>query len=411
MTHISVSVVIVSRGRPAALTRCLTGLSQLTYPNFELIVVADPAGIEAAQGLPYAHELKLVPFDEPNISKARNKGIASAAGELVAFIDDDAVPEPTWLDHLTSPFAEEDVAAAGGFVRGRNGISFQWKARSVDQTGAATELDVDPLRPTVLSPSPDHAIKTEGTNMAVRRHVLAEMGGFDPAFHFYFDETDLNMRLAHRGLRTAIVPMAEVHHGFHASARRGHDRSPRDLTELGASLAVFLGKHCPKFRHGTVFADVKKRQRKRLLLHMMAGTLEPRDVRRLLSGLRKGYESGQKRAADTQKPIPHAADGFRGFPGTSSAAPVVVSGGLWRRRSIMRQAQLARRQGSTATALIFSRTAIFHRVRFIDGIWVQRGGLFGRSSRKDPIFRLTTFGRRVRRERARVAAQRGLLDE
>ena len=95
MTSTSVSVVIVSRGRPAALIRCLTGVSQLTYPVFEVIVVADPAGIDAASISTHADHLKLVPFDEANISKARNAGIAASAGEIVAFIDDDAVPEPT----------------------------------------------------------------------------------------------------------------------------------------------------------------------------------------------------------------------------------------------------------------------------------------------------------------------------
>jgi len=60
--------------------------------------------------------------------------------------------------------------------------------------------------------------------MAVRRSVLADLGGFDPRFRFYLDETDLNLRLAARGLYTALVPLAQVHHGFHASARRRKDR-------------------------------------------------------------------------------------------------------------------------------------------------------------------------------------------
>ncbi|MCB2152739.1 MAG: glycosyltransferase, partial [Rhodobacteraceae bacterium] len=59
---------------------------------------------------------------------ARNLGLAAAAGEIVAFIDDDAVPEPRWLARLTAPFADPGIAAAGGFVVGRNGISFQWRA-------------------------------------------------------------------------------------------------------------------------------------------------------------------------------------------------------------------------------------------------------------------------------------------
>ncbi|MEO0704037.1 MAG: glycosyltransferase family A protein, partial [Pseudomonadota bacterium] len=98
-----VSVVVVSRDRPDALRRCLEGVAQLQYPTFEVVVVADAAGVAAAQQMPLADNLKIVPFERANISQARNLGISQAAGEIVAFIDDDAVPEPSWLSYLTDP--------------------------------------------------------------------------------------------------------------------------------------------------------------------------------------------------------------------------------------------------------------------------------------------------------------------
>ena len=125
-------MVIVSRGRADLLKRCLLGVSQLQYESFEVVVVADPSGVMAALEMPFAEDLKIVPFDEPNISAARNLGIGHAAGDIIAFIDDDAVPEPQWLRYLVAPATQSDVAAMGGFVRGRNGISWQWKARSLD---------------------------------------------------------------------------------------------------------------------------------------------------------------------------------------------------------------------------------------------------------------------------------------
>ena len=154
MTRVPVSVVVVSRHRPAALIRCLTGISQLRYAPFEIVVVADPASLDVVRGWSMQDSIKTVLFDEPNIAKARNVGVEAAAGDVVAFLDDDAVPEPGWLRHLTEPFADPNVAAAGGFVRGRNGISWQWQAYSVDLAGQIRPLNLSGGKTVVLKPSP-----------------------------------------------------------------------------------------------------------------------------------------------------------------------------------------------------------------------------------------------------------------
>ena len=412
MSHDPVSVVVVSRGRPGALLRCLKGLSQQFYPNFEVVVVADPAGTEAVNGSEFAGLAKLVEFDEANISAARNLGVAEAAGDVVAFIDDDAVPEPTWLTHLVAPFeADEEVMAAGGFVRGRNGISYQWKAQSVDATGHVEALSVDETRPSVLHPTGRRAIKTEGTNMAFRRDLLAEIGGFDPAYRYYLDETDVNLRLAAMGHATAIVPLAEVHHGYLPNATRRANRAPSDLFEIGASLAVFLRKHCPVEHHDAIRRQFARDQRRRALEHMRDGRLEPRDVRRLMSRLTKGYEAGKSRPVGTLPRIPRPAEGMRPYPSRAGTVPVVVAGRRWNARRLRRQAAEVAAAGQTVSLFLFSRTALFHRVRFHeDGYWEQTGGIFGRSERDQPLFRLSGFGARLKAEKLRLAEQRRLFE-
>jgi len=408
ISALSASVVIVSRGRPDALRLCLTGVAQLMHRKFEVIVVACPGGISAAQSLPFSTHLKLVPFDAANIARARNLGIQQAAGEVVAFIDDDAVPEATWLDHLTAPFADPEVAAAGGWVRGRNGISYQWQCRNVDATGATQPLNLPDMRARVLRPGQGRAIKTEGTNMAVRREVLADLGGFDPAYHFYLDETDLNMRLALAGLATALVPMAQVHHGYAASDRRTGTRVPRDLGQIGASMAVYLSRHCPEEQRATVWDAFGKEQRARLVHHLIRGALEPRDLRRLMRGLDQGYAAGLLRNAAPLARLPRAAIGFRPFQGRPNARSQVFAGRPWEAAALHVQAQAAAQAGHIATIYRFSPTALYHRVRFDPaGFWVQSGGLFGRSDRDQPRLRLCRFATRVARETTRTAQIRG----
>jgi len=90
----------------------------------------------------------------------------------------------------------------------------------------------------------------------------------------------------------------------------------------------------------------------------------------------------------------------------------LVCGRLWRARAHRRHARELVAAGRRTTLFLFSRTAVYHRVRFHqDGYWEHRGGLFGRSERTQPLFRVTTFGNRVREELHRIALQRGLAEQ
>lgn len=406
---LTISVVIVSRDRPQALHRCLLGVSQLFYRPFEVVVVADAVGLQAIEDLPFANRLKSVRFEDANISAARNLGIGQAAGDVIAFIDDDAVPEPTWLDYLSEPFSEPEMAAVGGFVRGRNGISYQSRARMVDRTGATTQIEVDPAGFAIPPATPDRAVKTEGTNMALRRSVLAELGGFDPAYRFFLDETDLNLRLAAQGLATAIVPRAEVHHGFAASPRWRADRVPRDLTQIGASWAVFLHRHCPDADRPAAWKRVCHDERRRALRHMISGALEPREVGRLIRGLHRGFEAGLARSTAPLPALPDPIAPFLPLRISPPPPPQIVAGRWSSRRSLARQAQQAAAQGGSVTLFRFSRTAFYHKVRFTpQGYWEQTGGLFGKSERSQPLLRWHRFAERLRDETERVGFPRGL---
>ena len=393
----SVSLIIVSRQRQTALRRVAASLRFQSYQNFEVIIVSDAPDGAFLADIPYAQNMLHLSFDEPNISAARNIGLSHAQGEIVAFCDDDAVPDPNWLTDLVTPFADPAVASAGGFVRGRNGFSFQWKALLCDSTGEDSPLAVADTGFTVVPYDGSKFAKLQGTNCAFRRSCLTEIGGFDAGFRFFLDETDLCLRLAKAGYAAAFVPAAQVHHGFEESALRSQSRVPKSLFEIGASKRRFLEKHST----GPSFETVRRRffadQKHRLIRLMVEGRIEPNQVSALMKTLHDGFETAPlANARSSVIPIKREFNPLKHKPLPDGTA---IVGSLLLGRKMVRKAIELTDCDRPVVLFRFSHSALFHK-RFFDarGFWVQTGGVFGKSSRADSSVQIWTFLRRTHRE-------------
>jgi O-antigen biosynthesis protein len=363
--------------------------------------VADPEAATAVAALD--KPIKLVSFDQANISAARNLGLAQAAGRVVAFIDDDAVPEPTWLSRLVAPFENVEVVASTGFVRGRNGISYQWKACTVDSLGDDHDLVVDETK--VLANEPGRAVKTQGTNCAFRAEALRGIGGFDPSYRFYLDEADVNLRMASLG-KTAVVPDAEVHHGFEASERRSANRVPLSLYDIAASTAIFLRRHSLTPDFDAALAKLSLQQSARISRHRAAGRLDAAAELALLQSMAAGWKAGLNCDLDKLSEIAAAPPPFVRFPSRGPAAGKILSGRIWQKAALLASAKAAA-EGAIVTVICLSPTARPHRMVFqSEGFWLQTGGLFGRSDRSSAKFRLIGFRKRVLSEICRISRYR-----
>jgi GT2 family glycosyltransferase len=394
----AVSVVIVSHGRPALLRRALIGVSQLFYRPFEVVVIADRAGLDAISDLPFSDKVKSELQAMPNISAARNQGVDLAAGEIVGFIDDDAVPEPTWLNHLTVPFADPELVAATGTVLGRNGISVQWGQRSVDAQGVAYRFETQlPAK---------HAVKLEGTNMAIRRRALTALGGFDPGFSFFLDETDLAWRLMTAGMQAGFAPLATVHHGYAESLRRSATRVPRSLFQIGASSALYLRKHGdPEMTEARV-RELLQEQSDRVQGFVRRGDVSVDGMRRLLEDLQAGIAEGRAIDIAPTRTFITPSD-FQPLITDQAPEPLILTGRRFQRKALEDQAERAAGQGRSTSLVLLAPTVRAHRVSFSNtGVWVQSGGLFGPSDRNQPRFRYWDFAARIAEERARLAGIR-----
>src|SRR3954454_7981221 len=134
-----VSVVVNTYNRAANLRTLLRSLGQQTHDAFEVIVVNGPSTDETAAVLDeFGRSVGVAVCPEVNLAMSRNVGIAAAAGEVVAFIDDDSVADPRWLSELTEAYDSPRVGGVGGLVYDHTAYTLQRESFCVaDRSGHA----------------------------------------------------------------------------------------------------------------------------------------------------------------------------------------------------------------------------------------------------------------------------------
>jgi GT2 family glycosyltransferase len=227
-----ISVVICTYNGSATLRECLDGVTALRYPNFEVVVVSDGSTDTSAEIAGGYESVRLIETPQEGLACARNTGMRAATGEIIAYIDDDAIPDRDWLTHLAATFGQGDFAAVGGpnVLPPNSGAIAQCVANA-------------PGGPTHVLVSDRDAEHIPGCNMAVRKDALERIGGFDPQFRAAGDDVDVCWRLLDAGDRIAFGPGAVVLH----HRRRTVSGYLRQQRGYGKAEALLERKHPDKY--------------------------------------------------------------------------------------------------------------------------------------------------------------------
>src|SRR5262245_45538855 len=202
-----ISVVGCPSNGSRTLGDCCDGLLRLAYPNFEVIVVDDGSTDDAGQ-IARSHGFRVIRTPNRGLSAARNTGLEAASGEIVAYLDDDARPDPHWLWYLARAFRSTRHAGIGG-----PNIPPPGDGLVADYVAAA------PGGPIHVLLTDEIAEHIPGCNMAFLASRLREIGGFDPRFRTAGDDVDLCWRLQARGYTIGFCPAAMVWHHRRGSVR------------------------------------------------------------------------------------------------------------------------------------------------------------------------------------------------
>jgi len=220
-----ISVVVCAYNAEPTIQECLDAAMRLDYPDYEVIVV-DDGSTDATADLVRDYPVHLISTENRGLSNARNTGLDVADGEIIAYLDSDAYPDPHWLTYLAATFVNTDVVGVGGpnLPPPGDGAIAECVARAPG--GPAHVL----LSDTVAEHIP-------GCNMAFRASPLREIGGFDPRFRSAGDDVDICWRLQDRGWTLGFCPAAVVWHHRRNSIRaywrqqRGYGRAEAMLED------------------------------------------------------------------------------------------------------------------------------------------------------------------------------------
>ncbi len=250
-----VTIAVCTYNRAEMLTDALQSLMALESSSdfqHEILVVDNASTDATPQVIARSIATSPVPLRavyerQPGVAAARNRAIATARGEWIAFFDDDQIADPNWLTELVAIAREKNLRCVGGAVRLRlpeNAPQVSRHCRA--QLGESVGLD---------EPMPYHLRCMPGTgNLLIHGDVFRQIGRFDETLNMGAEDSDLFLRIFQAEIPAWYTPRAIVRHVIPAyrlqpnylrwtccrtgAARALRDRKSHSLLGISARLAA-----------------------------------------------------------------------------------------------------------------------------------------------------------------------------
>lgn len=251
----STSVVICTRDRPSCLETCLAALKQVEYPiSFDVLVVDSASSDLRARDAALKYDARYLKLKIPGLSRARNAAARFCDTEVLAYLDDDSVPSPAWLQNLMRGFRDQQVMAVAGRI-------FPCSLESTAERLCFQLYFSGPERerPWVVDRNCDDwwAMANfggigSGCNMAFRRSAFDVWPGFDERLGRGGpidggEENFAFFRLVDCGFRVAYIPDAVIQHPSPRSMEELRRRYLQDTSRATAYMSLLFAEF-PQYR-------------------------------------------------------------------------------------------------------------------------------------------------------------------
>lgn len=219
MSKQMVSIIVLNYNGGKVLLNCIVSLLGQTYKDFEIILVdnhsTDGSIEEIDKKFRDEKKIKIIK-NESNLGcpGGRNVGIKHANGQIIGFIDNDAIADENWLYYISKKLESNKKI---GVVSSR--LIFSDKRCILNGVGGTLNLqgyggDIGFNEPVEFFKLPEKIFYACGCGMVIRKDVIDRVGEFDTPIFNYYDDVDFCFRARNRGYDIVLEPEAVLYHKF-----------------------------------------------------------------------------------------------------------------------------------------------------------------------------------------------------